>query len=197
MTAKEALKILGVTRKTLDKYVKEGKIRVSKYQIPHMVGWNNYWDEDVYALVGRGLRSKGRDIVAYVRVKGNSKEANQKMEEQKKSIKTFMQARGVELDRVYEDRSDSLTIEESERPGLGRLLEACLRKEVAAVVIDTRCRISRFAFDAYMHIFKYSGVEVIIINKVLGDPFYQSEQSDDIAKVLEQAKIDRLGADEK
>lgn len=194
MTAKEALKHLGVTRKTLDKYVKEGKIRVSKYNMPHKMGWNNYWDEDVYALVGRGLRSKGREIVAYVRVKGNSQEANAKMDEQKRSIKQFMQARGVQLDRVYEDRSDSITVHHGERPALSELLEACLRKEVAAVIIDTRCRISRFAFDAYEHIFRYGGVEVIIVNKVLGDPYYQSEQSDDIAKVLEQAKIDRLGA---
>lgn len=196
MTKNEAMKVLGVSISTLKRYAKEGKIRVSKYQIPHRMGWNNYWDEDVYALVGRGLRSKGREIVAYVRVKGHSKEAEEKMQEQKKSIKTFMQARGVELDRVYEDRSDSITVHHGERPALSELLEACLRKEVAAVVIDTRCRISRFAFDAYEHIFRYGGVEVIIINKVLGDPYYQSEQSDDIAKVLEQAKIDRLGAGE-
>ena len=31
------------------------------------------------------------------------------------------------------------------------------------------------------------------INKVIEDPFYQAEQADDITRILEQAKIDRLG----
>jgi predicted site-specific integrase-resolvase len=193
MTARETLQHLGVTRKTLDNYVKRGLIRMTKYQIPHRMGWNNYDDSDVYALIGRGLRSKDRTIIAYVRAKGESKEADAKIEEQKKRILAFVSARGISTDEIFEDRSDSMATDYSLRPGLSDMMEQVLRNEVAAIVLDTKCRLSRFAFHAYEHLFKYHGVEVIIINKVLGDPYYQAEQAEDIARVLHEAKIARLG----
>jgi len=197
MTSKEVMEALGISRSTLYNYVAKGLIRVSKYQMPKLMGQNNYDKSDVLALLGQGLRSKDKEIIAYLRVKGNSKPANEKMLEQKKRILQFSSARGVKLDNIYEDRSDSMTTDYSERPGLCHMMESILRGEVGALIIDTKCRLARFGLETYDLLFKYHGVKLIIINEVLDDPFYQSEQSDDIAKVLEQAKIDRLGANEK
>ena len=196
MTSKEVMEALGISRSTLYNYVAKGLIRVSKYQMPKLMGQNNYDKSDVLALLGQGLRSKDKEIIAYLRVKGNSKPANEKMLEQKKRILQFSSARGVKLDNIYEDRSDSMTTDYSERPGLCHMMESILRGEVGALIIDTKCRLARFGLETYDLLFKYHGVKLIIINEVLDDPFYQSEQSDDIAKVLEQAKIDRLGANE-
>jgi predicted site-specific integrase-resolvase len=86
-----------------------------------------------------------------------------------------------------------MTADFQKRPGLTELVEAVLRGEIAAIVLDTTCRLSRFGFEVYEHMFKYHGTETVIVNKVLGDPEYQAEQSDDIAEVLAKAKIDRLG----
>lgn len=193
MTKNEAMKHLGVSLTTLKRYATRGLIRVTKYQIPHRMGWNNYDDSDVFALLGQGLRSPNKIIIAYVRAKGESKEADAKVKEQNKRILAFSSARGISLDRIYEDRSDSMATDYGLRPGLSDMMESVLRGEVSAIVLDTKCRLSRFAFHAYEHLFKYHGVSVVIINKVLGDPYYQAEQADDIARVLSEAKIARLG----
>ena len=194
MTAREALKILGVTRKTLDNYVNRGLIKVYKYQMPHKMGWNNYDDDDVYALAGMGLRSKDKKIVAYVRVKGLSKDADRILIEQKRGLEMFMKARGVQLDEIFEDRSGSMTTDLSKRPGLHELIQSVLRGEVAALVLDTKCRLARWGFEIYDALFAYHGVKVVVANQVLGNADYQAEQSDDLAEVLAAAKIDRLGA---
>ena len=54
MKAKEALEILGVTRPTLTKYVKEGVIKVDI--MPN--GRYNYHDEDIYNFVYKGGEKK-------------------------------------------------------------------------------------------------------------------------------------------
>ena len=72
MTYKKALEVLGVSYSTLKRYVSRGLIRTYKYQMPHMRGKNNYWDEDVYALVGRKWVEENW-IVGYVRVAGHTK----------------------------------------------------------------------------------------------------------------------------
>ena len=195
MTTKEAMDALGVSRKTLYNYAEKGLIRVTKYLIPKVMGQNNWDKSDVLALLGQGLRSKDKEIITYLRVKGNSQEANAKMLEQKARVLQFSAARGVQLDNIYEDRSDSLTTSWGERPGLVNMMEAVLRGEVGAIIIDTKCRLTRFGLEVYDLLFKYHGVKLIIINQVLGDPYYQSEQSDDIAKMLDQAKVDRLGTE--
>lgn len=195
MTSKEVMEALGVSRSTLYNYVNKGLIRVTEYQMPKLMGRNNYDKSDVLALLGQGLRSKDKEVVAYLRVKGNSKEANEKMLEQKSRVLQFSSARGVSLDNIYEDRSDSVTTDWGLRPGLCNLIEAILRAEVGAIIIDTKCRLSRFGMEVYELLFKYYGVKLVVINEVLGDPYYQSEQSDDIARVLEQAKVDRLGSE--
>jgi len=193
MTAREATKILGVTRKTLDRYVKRDLIRVTKYQMPHRMGWNNYEESDVLALMGAGLRSKDKVIVAYVRITGRGLSDESKLQEQISRVKQFSAARGISIDRIYTDRSDSMTTDFQKRPGLTELMEAVLRGEISAIVMDTKCRLSRFGFEIYEHTFKYHGTTTVIVNKVLGDPVYQAEQSDDIAEVLAKAKIERLG----
>lgn len=58
MRAKEALKLLGVTRPTLHKYMKEGLIKVDAT----INGQHLYNDESIYKLIGKELPNKDNKI---------------------------------------------------------------------------------------------------------------------------------------
>lgn len=61
MKAKEVLNILGVTRTTLCKYVKDGFIKVTKKKN----GYYDYDEDSVYAFIGQGKKSRNTKVVSY------------------------------------------------------------------------------------------------------------------------------------
>ena len=65
MKAKQAMKILGVTRQTLCRYLKEGKVKI-KAKINEK--FFEYDDDSVYALIGEKSNRKNKSVVSYARV---------------------------------------------------------------------------------------------------------------------------------
>lgn len=64
MRAKEALNILQIHRVTLNRYVREGKIRVTKMANDRY----EYNDDDIYAFVGKRKSCHNTKIISYSRV---------------------------------------------------------------------------------------------------------------------------------
>jgi len=60
------------------------------------------------------------------------------------------------------------------------------------VVVETRCRLTRFAWGIFEMLFKYHGVALIVMNKWITDDHYKDEQSTDLARVLKQAGLERI-----
>ena len=190
MTKWQAMETLGVSYSTLKRYVNRGLIRVYKYEMPKLRGKNNYWDEDVYALIGKKYQ-KDEWIVGYCRVAGNSRPDQEKLQEQKDIMRKFCTRRGISLERLYEDRGASTDYSKSGRPGFHSLLRDVIAGRVQALVIDTKCRLTRVAFEVYEELFAYHGCDIIIMNPALTDPYYLEEQSEDLVKLIADAKLDR------
>jgi len=188
MTKKEALKVIGCSWSTLRRYVGRGLIGTTTLQN----GRKNYWEDDVYAMVGKRIPQE-HWIAIYCRVNGKSKEADEKLLEQKRIIYGWCAKRGITIDKVYEERGPSTEYSPGRRPVLHSLMQDIFSKKIDAVIVETEDRIARIGYDMFKEMFKYHGVEPIVINKVIEDPFYQAEQADDITRILEKAKIDRLG----
>ena len=193
MTYDKAMEVLGVSYSTLKRYVVQGKIRTYDYKIKKYLGKKNYWDEDVYALVGKKRKSdKGlREVAAYFRVNEPTKEGQARMQKQKELVNNFCGARGISIDRVYEDYGSSIFSSIDKRPSYHKLLQDIMLGNVALVVIETRCRLSRFAYSELEEILKYYQVDILVINRVIDDLFYQDEQADDIARMLKKSKLER------
>lgn len=193
MLYREALDVLGVSYSTLKRYVAKGLIRTYTYQTPKLMGKMNYWDDDVYALVGHRTQRKAgaREIAIYLRVNGKTRADDERMIEQKRTVMKFCAARGISIDRTYEDRASSIETRDEARPDWHRLLRDVMAGDVAALVVETRCRLSRFAWNEIETLFKYHHCELIIVNKVIDDLFYQDEQSEDLARQIELLKLDR------
>ena len=196
MTKWEAMEILGVSYSTLKRYVKKGLIRTYKYEMPGKRGKNNYWEDDVYALVGKKM-TKDHWIVGYCRVGKRFKADQEKMQEQKDLMRQFCTRRGIALEKIYEDIGASTDYSKGGRPGFHELLRDVMAGRVDAVVIDTKCRLTRVAFEIYEELFLYHGCDIVVMNPVLTDPYYLEEQSQDLMKLIEQAGLDRAMPSEK
>lgn len=197
MTKNEALKVLGCSYSTLKRYSKKGIIRVYKYEMHGKRNKYNYWDEDVYRLVGKIIEEKGHSVVGYVRVKGAFKADQDNLQKQKNNMREFCTRRGISLEKLYEDRGASTDYSKSGRPAFHELLRDIMSKRVQAVVIDTKCRLTRVAFEILEELCIYHGVDIVIMNPVLEDPYYLEEQSNDLAKLIRDAGLDRVLPNEK
>jgi len=191
MTKGEALAVLGCSYSTLKRYSKKGLIRVYKYEMYGKRGRHNYWEEDVYAMVGKKM-TKEHWIVGYVRVGKRFKEDLAQLQSQKNLMRHFCTKRGISLEKVYEDIGASTDYSESGRPQFHQLLRDVMAGKVDAIVVDTKCRLTRVALEVYLELFKYHGTDLVIMNPVLIDPYYLSEQSDDLTKLIQTAGLDRV-----
>lgn len=188
MTRSEAIEVIGCSWSSLRRYAADGRIRTTRLQN----GKLNYWDEDVYAMVGKKI-SRDHWVVLYSRVNGSGEKAKAKMLEQQRLCYAWCAKRGLTIDKKYEDWAPSTDFSENRRPGLHEMLKDVIGKRVDAVVVETRDRLCRVGWELFKMIFKYYGVELVIVNKVIEDPYYQKEQAEDLAKILDQARVDRLG----
>jgi len=193
MTKQEALEILGVSWSSLRRYVDKGLVRTSKYEMPGKRGKRNYWDEDVYAMIGRKIH-RGHEVVGYIRVNGVFKEDKEKLADQRARMRKFCNARGISLDRVYEDIAASTQFSTKKRPALHEMIQRVLSGHIDGIVIDTKDRLFRIGYEVLETMFKYHGTQLIVMNPALTDEYYQKEQSDDLAKLLAQAKIERISS---
>jgi len=187
MTRKQALEVIGCHPTTLKRYIDKAYIRVTK--LPN--GRYNYYEDDVYKMVGRRLHREHWTVL-YSRVDTRSQRNQDKMKEQQRLAYQWAAKRGLHFEKCYEDWCPA---SEYNRPGLMQLIEDILKKRVDNVVIETRCRLTRFAFGVFDMLFRYHGVALIVMNNWITDPHYQEEQSADLARVMKQAGLERVEGD--
>src|SRR5574343_572598 len=95
MKIKEVKRILGVTNRTDNTYIKSGQLRYPEINTNHYI----YNDDDVYALVGEVKTNK--KIVTYGRV--SSSKQKEDLISQNKHLYDFAISNGYKLDKQYFD----------------------------------------------------------------------------------------------
>jgi len=152
MKSNEVLKLLKISRVTLCKYVKNGKIRVVK--LPN--SYYNYNDDDVYALAG--LKSQ-RKSVLYARVSTNKQKAD--LENQITSISNYMNAKGIGVEGIYSDIGSGMSLD---RKGFMQLLDDVMDYKIEKVYISYKDRLARLSYDLVSKLFATYGTKIVIIN---------------------------------
>ena len=94
MKGKDVLKLIKVTRPTLCRYVKEGKIRAIKINRTKL----DYNEDDVFKLAGIENRAKG---VIYARV--SNEEQKSSLQNQIDTLLQYANSNGVQIDKIYKD----------------------------------------------------------------------------------------------
>ena len=186
---KEAAKFLGISPKTLTRYVQAGKLRNWKNQINGRV----YYDRaELLSLLGSRL-PQTREVWVYCRAAGLPDQgaagvsAKKRLDAQVDRVLEYCTRAGIRVDQVVQEigKADS----PEDRPGLDRLMEKILRKEISMVVVETPDRLARFAgAEVLQRFFAWHGVEYHVIQKTLHLKEYRDEIKDDLAGVLFRAK---------
>ncbi len=153
MKSKEVLKILKISRVTLWKYVKSGKIRVK--QEPN--GYYIYNDSDVYSLAGI---EDGRLNVVYARV--STQKQKQDLQNQIENCISFINAKGISVYGIYSDIKSGMSLD---RKGFMDLLNAVMAFKIKAVYISYKDRLARLSYELVEKLFSDYGTKIVIINQ--------------------------------
>ena len=148
MKAREVFKILKISRVTLYKYVKEGKIRVKK--LPNKT--YNYNDDDVYNLAG--IDNKRWNVI-YARV-STSKQKND-LENQINNIKSYMSAKGIVVDDVYSDIASGMNLD---RKSFMKLLSDIQDNKIDTVYITYKDKLARLSYELVERLFENNNVRI-------------------------------------
>lgn len=175
MRAKQALEILQVHRVTLNRYVREGKIRVTKMA-------NNryeYNDDDIFAFVGKKKESHQTKVISYSRVSTQGQKTQ--LKEQTQRIYDSCTSRGLVLDEQFEDIGSGMS---SDRKNFDKICQMIFRGDVELLVIENKDRLVRFGFDMLEKFFKYFGTNILVLNDSVENKTYEQELTEDLIAVI-------------
>ena len=187
MKVREAMDILKCSYSTVRRYADRGRIRTTKMPNGHIL----YWDDDVYALIGKKL-VKENWTVAYCRVAGTTESDRVLMQRQQQLVRNWSAQRGISLEKLYDDWCPATDFSLDWRPGLHDLIQDVIKKKVSVIIVETPDRLARVGWELFPAWFKYYGVEVVVINSAISVPEYQQEQEKDLTNLLLKAGVDRL-----
>lgn len=152
MKSNEVLKILKISRVTLCKYVKSGKIRVEKE--PN--GYYKYCDEDVYKIAGI---EDNRLNVIYARVSTNKQK--QDLANQIDNSIAYLNSKGIKVDKIYSDIKSGISLD---RKGFMELLSDVMDYKIKAVYVSYKDRLARLSYELVNKLFSDYGTKIEIIN---------------------------------
>lgn len=172
MKASEVLKVLRISRGTLSKYVREGKIKTT----PSATSWNEYDENDVYSLINKSERK----IFIYARV-STSKQKND-LENQIESIKLYSSSRGYKISGIFKDIASGISFDK--RRDFMNMLNFILNNEVERVIITYKDRLSRVGFDLFKKLFSRFGCKIEVIYEAENKETDEKEIFEEIISLL-------------
>jgi len=151
ISVSEASKILGVHRITILKWIRQGKIRAymlsNRWRIPY---------SEIEKLL-KGFPTYQR-VAIYCRVSNTNQKDD--LERQEQALKEYVISKLRIKDYiVIKDIGSGLN---TNRKGLKRLIELARKRQIDAVVVAYKDRLSRFGFEYLEELFKSYGVSVIV-----------------------------------
>ncbi|NJE06035.1 IS607 family transposase [Thermococcus sp. M36] len=146
----EAAKKLGVSKMTVLRWIKSGKLKAHRigkeYRVPE-------------SEIKRILEGKVPDkVVIYARV--SSRDQKEDLERQVEYLKNYSSSKGYQVAKIITDISSGLN---ENRRGLKQLFKLVEDGEVTKVIITYRDRLTRFGFEYLEQYFNSHGVEIEVI----------------------------------
>jgi len=173
MKSGEVLKMLGISRPTLAKYLREGRIQGERQP-------NGLWDyneEDVYKVFNKGIPRK---TFIYARVSTPKQKAD--LENQTELLKRFCFERGYTINQVFSDIASDISFEK--RKGLFAMMDDVLLGRVERVVIIYKDRLSRVGYGLFKHLFDKYNCEIVVMSEVGSEKLDSEEIFEEIVSLL-------------
>lgn len=173
MKGGDVLKLLKITRPTLCRWVKEGKLKATKINRTTL----DYDEDSVFELVGIKNRYKA---VIYTRVSVQSQEAE--LESQVNTLLQYAASNDLVIDKIYKDISPGPSFNRTE---FADLLMDVVQYKVKTVLITDKNRLGRLSFDMWKELFSYFNCKIIVLNgEDRQDEAEEKEIFDDIISLI-------------
>ena len=173
MTAKEVLRVLQITRQTLTKYVKKGKLKVT-------VKGNGRYDYDmdsVYKMLNKDIERK-----TYLYARVSTAKQKKDLEHQVQLLKNFCFQNGYIIHGIYQDIASGINFEK--RNQFFDMLDEILAGKVNRVIITYKDRLSRVGFELFTYLFKKYGCEIIVISEIGSEKLDSEELLEEMISLL-------------
>jgi putative resolvase len=154
MNSKQVLNHLRVTRATLTKYVKEGKVKVKKLH-------NGRYDYDSNSVFNLKTAGHNRSNVIYCRVSTSNQKPD--LLNQQNVVELFCQNNGLIVHKIINDVSSGMNLQ---RKGFQELFDLVILHKVDKVIITYRDRLTRLHFEFVEKLFKEFGTEIVVLNEI-------------------------------
>ena len=193
VSSREAAQRLGISQRTLGRYIEQGKLSPIKNRVNGRV----YIDSDqILYLLGSRV-PQDRLVIVYCRTApipdagAAGVSAQTRLKEQVDRVTGYCTARGIRVDEVIGEVRRANRLDENS-PGLNKILDLVVRKKVSSLIIETPDRLARFlAWSLLERVLIYHGVEVHIINSKADRTEYVEEIKEELVDIIAEAK--RLG----
>lgn len=173
MKAKEVLKVLKVTRQTLTRYVKYGKLKVIRKDN----GQYEYDEKSVYKFLNQDIERK---TVIYARVSTNKQK--QDLENQISMLKQYAFMQGLTVNAIYQDVASGISFEKREE--FFTMLEEIINGKIGTVIIAYKDRLCRIGFELFKRLFKQFGCEIIVSSEVGSPKLDAAEIFEEVVSML-------------
>jgi putative resolvase len=171
-TLKEAKKLLGITTKTIQRWDKEGKIRVVR-----TIGGRRRIPESEIKRVLGVKEEEERVVVGYARVSSTTQKDD--LERQKQLIHSYAKDKGYGEIQILSDVGSGLN---ENRKNFLKLLEAVAERKVSRVIVVYEDRLTRFGFETLRKMFHVFGTTIEVINSKEKAP--QEELVEDLITIV-------------
>ena len=173
MKANEALSILRVTRPTLARYVKEGKIKVTV--LP--TGRYDYDEESIYKFLNKNVQRK---TVLYCRVSTSKQKKD--LINQEELLKQFCFSNGLTINAIYKDIASGIDFEN--RKDFFAMLDEIIAGKIDTVVITYKDRLSRIGFNLFTQLFEKYNCKIIVMSEIGSTKLDSEEIFEEIISLL-------------
>ena len=187
LNKKQAAARLGITDRTLDRYVKQGLMTPFRNKVTGKL----LYDEDVILALMGGRTQQDRLVVLYCRTTSvpgsNANGARSRLQAQVDRTTEYCTRAGIRVDRIISEIGHANSL--NDRPGMLELMELVLQKKVSMIVSETPDRLARwFGTELLETFFAYHGVEWHVISRSWQTEEYREEAKDDLAVMMLDAK---------
>lgn len=173
MKAKEVLQVLQISRPTLARYVKDGKLKVT-------LKGNGQYDYDidsVYRMLNKDIERK-----TYIYARVSTSKQKKDLENQVRLLTNFCFQNGYVINGIFQDVASGISFKKREQ--FFELLDEVLAGRVKRVIITYKDRISRVGFELFTYLFKKFGCEIIVISELGSEKLDSEEIFEEIVSLL-------------
>mgnify|MGYP000445093460 CR=1 FL=1 len=169
----EFARLVGVSRSGVIKWIREGKVRAvnihGRWYIP---------ESELERLV-KGFYAGLKRIAIYARVSGNMQKDD--LERQVTSLEDYVRKHFPQAEYiVVKDVASGL---KEDRRGLRKLIEMVRKRQINAIVVAYKDRLTRFGFTYLKEFFEAYGVKVIVAFHEEPKDYYQ-ELVEDLIEIV-------------